>query len=75
MLYEVITGILFNSGDFSELISAAAQEAIIAHFEKEGIGSRVTNYRLKDWGISRQRYWGAPIPLIHCEQCGRNNFV
>jgi len=63
-------GILFNSGDFSELMSAEAKEAIIAHFEKEGIGSRVTNYRLKDWGISRQRYWGAPIPLIHCEQCG-----
>lgn len=63
-------GVLFNSGDFSDLPSAEAKEAIIAHFENEGLGKRVTNYRLKDWGISRQRYWGAPIPLIHCPSCG-----
>jgi len=63
-------GMLFNSGDFSEMMSAEAKEAIIAHFEKEELGKRVTNYRLKDWGISRQRYWGAPIPLIHCPSCG-----
>ncbi|UFS63034.1 leucine--tRNA ligase [Sulfurimonas sp. HSL-3221] len=63
-------GMLFNSGEFSEMMSDAAKEAIIAHFENEGIGKRVTNYRLKDWGISRQRYWGAPIPLIHCPTCG-----
>jgi leucyl-tRNA synthetase len=63
-------GILFNSGEFNELMSDEAKAAIIAHFEKEGIGEKVTNYRLKDWGISRQRYWGAPIPLIHCERCG-----
>jgi len=63
-------GILFNSGTFSEMMSGEAKEAIIAHFEQEGIGKKVTNYRLKDWGISRQRYWGAPIPLVHCEACG-----
>ena len=63
-------GILFNSGPFSEMTSEEAKEAIIAHFEKEGLGKKVTNYRLKDWGISRQRYWGAPIPFIHCPQCG-----
>ncbi|WP_345989291.1 leucine--tRNA ligase [Sulfurimonas sp. HSL1-2] len=63
-------GMLFNSGDFSEMMSDAAKEAIIARFENDGIGKRVTNYRLKDWGISRQRYWGAPIPLIHCPACG-----
>ncbi len=63
-------GILFNSGEFSEMKSAEAKEAIIARFEKEGLGRKVTNYRLKDWGISRQRYWGAPIPFIHCPKCG-----
>ena len=63
-------GVLFNSGTFSELSSDAAKAAIIEHFEKERIGRRVTNYRLKDWGISRQRYWGAPIPLVHCDDCG-----
>lgn len=63
-------GILFNSGTFSEMTSEEAKAAIIAHFEKEGLGKKVTNYRLKDWGISRQRYWGAPIPLIHCPTCG-----
>ena len=63
-------GLLFNSGAFSEMASTEAKAAIIAHFEKEGLGQKVTNYRLKDWGISRQRYWGAPIPLIHCDKCG-----
>ena len=63
-------GMLFNSGVFSEMGSKEARDAIIEHFEKEGLGKKVINYRLKDWGISRQRYWGAPIPLIHCPQCG-----
>ena len=63
-------GMLFNSGVFSEMNSAEAKAAIIDHFENEKLGKKVTNYRLKDWGISRQRYWGAPIPLIHCESCG-----
>ncbi len=63
-------GILFDSGEFSGLLSVEAKAKIIEHFEKEGIGKKTTNYKLKDWGVSRQRYWGAPIPFIHCEQCG-----
>ena len=63
-------GILFESGEFSGLPSEEAKAKIIEHFEKEGIGKKTTNYKLKDWGISRQRYWGAPIPFIHCDKCG-----
>ncbi len=63
-------GILFESGEFSGLPSKEAKAKIIEHFEKEGIGKKTTNYKLKDWGISRQRYWGAPIPFIHCDKCG-----
>jgi leucyl-tRNA synthetase len=63
-------GMLFNSGTFSEMNSVESRAAIIEHFEAEKLGKKVTNYRLKDWGISRQRYWGAPIPFIHCPECG-----
>lgn len=63
-------GVLVNSGAFSGLESAQAREEIIKHFENLGIGKGVTNYRLRDWGVSRQRYWGAPIPMVHCPQCG-----
>ena len=63
-------GILQNSGKFSGLSSSKAREKIIEEFEKRGIGKAVINYKLRDWGISRQRYWGAPIPLIHCSKCG-----
>ncbi len=63
-------GILFDSDKFSGLPSDEAKAKIIEHFEKEEIGRKTTNYKLKDWGISRQRYWGAPIPFIHCEKCG-----
>ena len=63
-------GVLQNSGEFSGLESPKAREAIIAHFENQKLGKAVTNFKLKDWGISRQRYWGAPIPLLHCAKCG-----
>lgn len=63
-------GILINSGDFSGLAVKDAQEAIIKYFETHNLGRRITNYKLRDWGISRQRYWGTPIPLINCGKCG-----
>ncbi|MEA2111386.1 MAG: leucine--tRNA ligase [Campylobacterota bacterium] len=63
-------GELFNSEQFNGLNSQKAQAEIIEYFESEKIGQRVTNYKLKDWGVSRQRYWGAPIPFIHCDDCG-----
>jgi len=64
------SGVLFDSERFDGMKSSEAKAAIIDHFETEKLGKKVTNYRLKDWGISRQRYWGAPIPLVHCENCG-----
>ena len=63
-------GELFNSEQFSGLNSKESQAKIIEYFEQEGIGKKTTNYKLKDWGVSRQRYWGAPLPFIHCEDCG-----
>lgn len=63
-------GILVNSGMFSGMESLPAQAAIIAHAEKQGFGRPHVTYRLRDWGISRQRYWGAPIPMLHCDSCG-----
>ncbi len=63
-------GELINSGDFNGLSSREAIEKICAFAEDTGIGKRVINYRLKDWGVSRQRYWGCPIPVVYCEKCG-----
>ncbi|MBZ5527982.1 MAG: leucine--tRNA ligase [Acidobacteriia bacterium] len=59
-----------NSGPYSGLETAAAMEKMAAEAEAKGFGKRETVYRLKDWGISRQRYWGAPIPIIYCPECG-----
>ena len=63
-------GELINSGSLNGLTSAAAIPAIIAELESKKLGQGSTNYRLRDWLISRQRYWGTPIPIIHCEKCG-----
>ncbi|MBI4228898.1 MAG: leucine--tRNA ligase [Deltaproteobacteria bacterium] len=63
-------GIMVNSGEFSGLPSEKGKEEIIRYLESNGIGRRQVNYRLKDWGISRQRYWGAPIPVVYCDSCG-----
>ncbi|MCU7496975.1 MAG: leucine--tRNA ligase [Ignavibacteria bacterium] len=63
-------GKLVNSGSFSGMASDKAIDALSDSLEKEGKGKKKTNYRLRDWLISRQRYWGTPIPVIHCEKCG-----
>lgn len=63
-------GVLLNSGPFDGLTSEQAFDAIAAELSKRGKGEKKTNYRLRDWGVSRQRYWGCPIPIIHCPDCG-----
>ena len=63
-------GVMINSGDFTGVDNLTGKTAIIEYLEKSGTGKRSINYRLRDWGISRQRYWGAPIPIIHCDACG-----
>jgi leucyl-tRNA synthetase len=63
-------GIMVHSGPFDGMDNRLAMESIADYLEEEGIGRRAMNYRLRDWGISRQRYWGAPIPIIYCERCG-----
>jgi leucyl-tRNA synthetase len=64
------TGFLVDSGDFSGLPSEEAKSAITAYAEEKGIGRKQISYRLRDWGISRQRYWGTPIPMVYCSRCG-----
>jgi leucyl-tRNA synthetase len=63
-------GVLVNSDRFNGMNNREAIGAIIDYLEEKGFGTRTVNYRLKDWGISRQRYWGSPIPIIYCEDCG-----
>ena len=63
-------GILINSNEYNGLDSHQAFDAIAEYLEKENKGKRTINFRLRDWGISRQRYWGTPIPIIYCDDCG-----
>jgi leucyl-tRNA synthetase len=63
-------GIMIDSDGFDGMGSVEAKEAIIKKFDEEGLGKKVINFKLKDWGISRQRYWGAPVPTVHCDSCG-----
>jgi len=63
-------GILVNSGQFNGQKSERAKESIADYLQQQGIGKKTVNFRLRDWGISRQRYWGNPIPVIYCDCCG-----
>ncbi len=62
-------GILVNSGQFTGMDSRKAKQEIMKYIEEKNLGKRVVNYKLRDWGISRQRYWGTPIPVIYCDKC------
>jgi len=63
-------GVLINSNEFNGTPNKEAQSKIIELFESKGLGKGTTNYKLRNWGVSRQRYWGAPIPFVHCKSCG-----
>jgi len=63
-------GVMVNSGPFNGMNNKKTLDEIAVYFEKKDIGRKTVSFRLRDWGISRQRYWGAPIPMIHCEKCG-----
>ena len=67
---DVATGTLVNSGFINGLNVDEAKEKMIAYLEEKGIGCAKTNFKLRDWVFSRQRYWGEPIPIVHCEKCG-----
>ncbi|MBB6713584.1 leucine--tRNA ligase [Clostridium gasigenes] len=63
-------GVLVNSSEFDGLTTEVAKEKVVAKLAEDTLGTAKVNYRLRDWLVSRQRYWGAPIPIIHCEKCG-----
>lgn len=63
-------GIMINSDRFNGIPSSEAKNTIASYLEESGIGTKTINYKLRDWVFSRQRYWGEPIPIIHCEKCG-----
>lgn len=67
---STVPGTLINSGEFTGMDSISSQAAIVAYAKENKLGGQHITYRLRDWGISRQRYWGAPIPMIHCDICG-----
>jgi len=66
----IAEGVLVNSGKFNGMESEASQKAISEWMEENKLGEQTVTYRLRDWGVSRQRYWGNPIPIIYCEKCG-----
>jgi len=63
-------GILVNSGPFNGQLNLSALDSIAEYLDSKGMGHKTVNFRIRDWGISRQRYWGAPIPVVYCEKCG-----
>ncbi len=63
-------GQMVNSGEFNGMDNTKAKDEIAAYLEKKGLGNKTVSFRLRDWGISRQRYWGTPIPMIYCDACG-----
>ena len=63
-------GVMVHSDRFDGMESGAAKDAITDYLEEKGIGKKTISFRLRDWGVSRQRYWGTPIPMIHCDTCG-----
>jgi leucyl-tRNA synthetase len=63
-------GVLINSGEWGGKLSAVAMGEMAEHAEKNGFGRAAITYRIRDWGISRQRFWGAPVPIVYCDQCG-----
>ena len=67
---DVETGTLVNSDFLNGLNVGQAKEKITAWLEEKGIGKQKVNFKLRDWVFSRQRYWGEPLPVVHCEKCG-----
>jgi leucyl-tRNA synthetase len=63
-------GVLFDAGGYSGIPTAMAREQIVADLEQKGLAKEKVNYKMRDWSVSRQRYWGAPIPIVNCEKCG-----
>ena len=68
--YSTLQACMINSGDWNGMKSAVLKKEAPDIIEKMGIGSKTVNYKLRDWVFSRQRYWGEPIPIVHCPKCG-----